>query len=76
TTPQAAVSKLGLEAVEEDEATRIVASIVREREDFVRSKGMEAIGPLMGPVMAALRGKIDGKAANDILAKEISKLIG
>ena len=42
----------------------------------MRSKGMEAIGPLMGPVMAALRGKIDGKAANDILAKEISKLIG
>lgn len=76
TEPSAAVSKLGLEAVEEDEATKIVASIVKEREDFVRSRGMEAIGPLMGPVMAALRGKIDGKAANDILAKEISKLIG
>lgn len=75
-SPQAAVSKLGLEAVEEDEAAKIVASIVREREEFVRSRGMEAVGPLMGPVMAALRGKIDGKAANEILAKEISKLIG
>lgn len=76
TDPSAAVSKLGLEAVEEDEAAKIVAAIVKEREDFVRNRGMEAIGPLMGPVMAALRGKIDGKAANDILVKEISKLIG
>lgn len=76
TDPSAAVSKLGLEAVEEDEAAKIVAAIVKEREEFVRNRGMEAIGPLMGPVMAALRGKIDGKAANDILAKEISKLIG
>lgn len=76
TSLQAAVSKLGLEAVEEDEAAKIVASIVRDREEFVRSKGMEAVGPLMGPVMAALRGKIDGKAANEILVKEISKLIG
>jgi glutamyl-tRNA(Gln) amidotransferase subunit E len=54
----------------------VIAGIVKEREDFVRSKGLDAIGPLMGPVMAALRGKIDGKQANDLLAKEIKKLIG
>lgn len=71
-----AVCKLGLEAVGTDEASEIIAKIVKEREEFVRSKGLAAIGPLMGPVMGALRGKIDGKQANDILEREIGKLIG
>ena len=73
---ESALCKLGIECVDTDEASRIIASIIKEREDFVRAKGMDAIGPLMGPVMSALRGKIDGKQANDLLAKEIKKLIG
>ena len=73
---EGAVKKLGLQAVDDDEASRVIAALVKEREEFVRAKGMDAIGPLMGPVMAALRGKIDGKQANDLLAKEIKKLIG
>jgi glutamyl-tRNA(Gln) amidotransferase subunit E len=71
-----AISALGMEAVGSDEAAGVIAAIVKEREDFVRSKGLDAIGPLMGPVMAALRGKIDGKQANELLEKEIKKLIG
>ena len=76
TEPSKAPSKLGLEAIDSSEASEIIASIVKDREEFVRSKGMDAIGPLMGPVMGALRGKVDGKEANRILAEEISKLIG
>ena len=73
---KAAICKLGLESVGTDEAAEIIAKVVKEREDFVRSKGMDAAGPLMGPVMSALRGKIDGKQASDLLEKEIKKLIG
>ncbi|MDR0508547.1 MAG: Glu-tRNA(Gln) amidotransferase subunit GatE [Candidatus Methanoplasma sp.] len=73
---EGAIAKLGLGAVGTDEASEIIAALVKEREEFVRSKGLDAIGPLMGPVMSALRGKIDGKQANDLLAKEIKKLIG
>jgi len=76
TEVEAAIKKLGLESVDEDEASKVIAKIVNERSDFVRSKGMAAIGPLMGPVMGALRGKIDGKQANDLLAREIQKIIG
>ncbi|MDR1405161.1 MAG: Glu-tRNA(Gln) amidotransferase subunit GatE [Candidatus Methanoplasma sp.] len=72
----AAVSALGVGSVGSDEASRVIADIVREREDFVRSKGQDAIGPLMGPVMGALRGRIDGRQANELLAAEIKKLIG
>jgi glutamyl-tRNA(Gln) amidotransferase subunit E len=71
-----AVKKLGLEAVDTEEAERIIDQIVKEREAFVREKGMGAIGGLMGPVMGALRGKIDGKTANELLTKSIKKLLG
>ncbi|MCL2785671.1 MAG: Glu-tRNA(Gln) amidotransferase subunit GatE [Methanomassiliicoccaceae archaeon] len=75
TTIDDAVSKLGLGAMSEAEASDMIAGIVKEREQFVREKGMASVGPLMGPVMEALRGKIDGKRMNDLLTKEIKKLI-
>ena len=71
-----AIKKLGLEAVDAGEAAAIIEKIVNERADFVKSKGMAAIGPLMGPVMGALRGKLDGKQANDLLTEAIKKLLG
>ena len=70
-----AVKKLGLESVDESEAEAIIAKIVNERADYVREKGMGAIGGLMGPVMGALRGKLDGKRANEILTAEVKKLL-
>jgi len=77
TNAEEAIKKLGLEAVDTDEAAKIIAEIVKEREEFIRSKGgLAAIGPLMGPVMGALRGKIDGKKANELLTIEIQKLMG
>lgn len=76
TGPEEAISKLGLGAMDSSEAESVIEGIVNERAEFVRSKGMAAIGPLMGPVMGALRGKIDGKQANELLSKAISKLLG
>jgi glutamyl-tRNA(Gln) amidotransferase subunit E len=70
-----AVKELGLSAMSVDEAREIVAKVVREREAFVREKGMGAVGPLMGPVMAELRGRLDGKAANELLREELKKLL-
>ncbi len=70
------VKKLGLSAVDAGEAAAIIEKIVSERADFVREKGMGAIGGLMGPVMGALRGKIDGKQANELLTAAIRKLLG
>ena len=58
------------------EAKTIIDRLVAEREEFVRSKGMGAIGPLMGPVMGALRGKVDGKKASELLSASIRELLG
>ena len=75
-SPEEAIGKLGLEAVDEGEAMSVIEGIVKEREEFVRSKGMAAVGPLMGPVMGALKGKLDGKQVNKLLTEAIKKLLG
>jgi len=74
-TPAKAVSSLGLATLSREDAAKAVASIVKEREQFVKEKGMAAVGPLMAPVMEALRGKIDGKIASELLTEEIRRLV-
>ena len=43
--------------------------------DFVKDKGMDAVGPLMGLVMSELRGKMDGAKINALLIKRIEQEI-
>ena len=57
------------------EVEDVVKKIVQEKKDFVKQKGFDAINPLMGEVMKVLRGRVDGKTINDILKKEIGKII-
>lgn len=75
TAPEKAIEKLGLGAMDASEAEGIIDAIVREREAFVRERGMASVGPLMGPVMGALRGKVDGKQASELLTRSIKKLL-
>ncbi|BAI60190.1 glutamyl-tRNA(Gln) amidotransferase subunit E [Methanocella paludicola SANAE] len=66
-----AVTKLGLGGVDEADIRKIIKEIVVSRKDFVREKGEASQGGLMGPVMAKLRGKADGKLISRILKEEI-----
>jgi len=71
-----AEKELGIQKIDSSEAEQVVASIVKQREALVREKGLNAVGPLMGTVMEKLRGKVDGKTANELLRKEIARLLG
>jgi len=53
----------------------IIRRIVSQRIEFVKQRGMDALGPLMGIVMKELRGKADGELINKILKQEIEKVI-
>ena len=53
----------------------IARRVVSEKVDFVKQRGLGALGPLMGAIMKELRGKADGKTINEILKKEIEKVI-
>jgi len=58
-------------AVSREELETIVRKIIADRRDFVAQKGRAALGPLMGVVMAEVRGSVDGKVVSEILRKEI-----
>ncbi|MBP1929909.1 glutamyl-tRNA(Gln) amidotransferase subunit E [Methanolinea mesophila] len=58
-------------SVSTSDIEEIVSKIVNERKDFVKSKGMASLGPLMGVVMEELRGAADGKVIAGVLKKEI-----
>ena len=63
-------------AVSGDELAAIVDRVVAERADFVRERGMGALGPLMGVVMAEVRGSADGKKVAGLLREAIAAAIG
>jgi glutamyl-tRNA(Gln) amidotransferase subunit E len=55
-----------------EELLVIVKKIVEERSDFIAERGNGALGPLMGVVMAEVRGSVDGKLVSEVLRQEIS----
>ena len=60
-------------AISSDRLEEIVRIVVHERRDFIREKGMGALGPLMGVVMAEVRGSVDGRVVSQVLKEEISR---
>jgi glutamyl-tRNA(Gln) amidotransferase subunit E len=68
-----ALSKLA-PAVTREELEKIVKKIIAGRAEFVVQKGKAALGPLMGVVMAEVRGSVDGKVVSEILKKEIEAI--
>jgi glutamyl-tRNA(Gln) amidotransferase subunit E len=56
----AVLAKANVGAADASAVDAVCKKVVAERLDFVKQKGLAAQGPLMGPVMAELRGKADG----------------
>jgi glutamyl-tRNA(Gln) amidotransferase subunit E len=73
-TVDAALSKLA-PAISRDDLESIVRKIIAGRPDFVAEKGKAALGPLMGVVMAEVRGSVDGKVVSEILRREIDRAL-
>lgn len=49
--------------------------VVEEREQFVRERGMGALGPLMGILMKEFRGRVDGGEVSRVLGEEIRQFL-
>lgn len=70
-----ALDILGMEAVDLAAVREIVDRIIEQRDKFVLEKGQAAVGPLMGPVMKELRGRVDGKVVSEVLTERIALLL-
>lgn len=62
----------GLKPADVGDLASVVSSIIESRIDFVKERGMGAMGPLMGLVMKEAKGA-DGKQVSELLRKEIMK---
>ncbi|MCQ8894246.1 MAG: Glu-tRNA(Gln) amidotransferase subunit GatE [Methanolinea sp.] len=62
-------------SITESDLVAIAERLVGERIDFVREKGPKALGPLMGPMMKEVGGKIDGKKVSAVLKEAIERAL-
>ncbi len=72
-TVEKAVENLGIGAVGSGELESAIDRIIESRMDFIKEKGVNSAGPLMGVVMKELRGKVSGQEISRLLTEKISK---
>ena len=79
--PNALIQSSKNEAIEknseniEDEIEDFIKKLIKEKEVFIKERGMGAVGALMGPVMSKFRGKMDGGAINKLLIEKIKEIV-
>jgi len=59
----------------EREIEEFIRKLIKEKEVFIKERGMGAVGALMGPVMSEFRGKMDGGAINKLLIEKIKEIV-
>jgi glutamyl-tRNA(Gln) amidotransferase subunit E len=74
-TANEVAAALGFVMLSERELQAIVDDVVQSRLEFVKEKGVGAVGPLMGVVMKQVRGKADGKLVNEVLHAKILSVL-
>ena len=65
--------ELGLKPADAGDLAAIVEKVVSDRIDFVKERGMGAMGPLMGVVMKECGGAADGKQVSALLREAIMR---
>ena len=74
-TLQEALSATGLSKVSTSNLEETIKAIVAERIEFVKERGEDAIGGLMGVAMKELRGRANGKTIRELLIVEIRRIL-
>jgi len=68
-----ALKALGVELIPTEELEKIIDKIISKNIQLIKSRGMKAIGPIMGEVMRKVRGKADGRKVNEIVKNKIKE---
>jgi glutamyl-tRNA(Gln) amidotransferase subunit E len=74
-TTQEAMKNTSIEAVNESDLEEIIKKIVENNQEIVKNQKERAAGPLMGIAMKELRGKASGEMVNNLLLKNIKKML-
>ena len=65
--------ELGLKPADSGDLLHVVEKVVADRMDFIKERGMAAMGPLMGVVMKECGGAADGKQVSALLKEVIMR---
>ncbi len=71
-TVDEASRSLGI-GIETWELEAAIDKLIESRMDFIREKGVNSVGPLMGVVMKEFRGKVSGQEISRILKEKIER---
>ncbi len=69
------VESMGI-GIETKELEAAIDKLIGAKMDFIKEKGMGAVGPLMGVVMKDFRGKVSGQEVSRLLKEKISRKLG
>ncbi len=70
-----AIKNTSIETVDEAKLEQIIEKIINENKGIIQNQKERAIGPLMGIAMKELRGKASGEMINNLLLKNIKKIL-
>ena len=70
-----AIEAMGVEKIDLDAVRELCGRVVKDRESFIRERGEQSLGAVMGIVMKELRGKVDGQIISEILRERIAQLL-
>ena len=70
---QDAVAKRGLVALSREELSAMIDKIIGENSALIAERGQRAFSPLMGELMKALRGRVDGGLVGELLRKRLTE---
>ena len=71
-TPEEALIKLGLAMLTHDELRSLVETKVAEKGELVERMGTRAVGPLMGVIMAEVRGRAEAREVQALLRETLA----
>ena len=74
-TVDEAIKNTSIETVNKAKLEKIIEEIINENKELIQNQKERALGPLMGIAMKELRGNAPGELVNNLLLKNIKKIL-
>ena len=74
-TIEESMKNTSIETLDDFQLEKIIEKIINDNKEIIQNQKERAVGPLMGIAMKDLRGKASGEMINNILLKNIKKIL-
>jgi glutamyl-tRNA(Gln) amidotransferase subunit E len=70
--PNNAIESLGLHMISKNDIEKLIDKIIEENSDFIKKRGKNAFGPIMGLIMKEARGRVKPQTIKNILKTRLN----